>query len=91
MKSILRDLYRHQSWADAEHWRLIAAYDRARDDETIRTRLHHIHVVQHAFRWIIGDRRSPPQFTKAEDFATFDALREYARSYHADVEPWFSS
>jgi len=91
MKSILRDLYRHQSWADAEHWRLIAAYDRARDDETIRTRLHHIHVVQHAFRWITGDRRSPPQFTKAEDFATFDALREYARSYHADVEPWFSS
>lgn len=91
MNSVLRDLYRHQSWADAEHWRLITAYDKARDDETIRTRLHHIHVVQHAFRWITGDRQSPPQFTKAEDFPTFDALREYARSYHAGVEPWFSS
>jgi uncharacterized damage-inducible protein DinB len=91
MKSVLRDLYRHQSWADAEHWRLITACDKARDDDTIRTRLHHIHVVQHAFRWITGDRQSPPKFTKAEDFATFDALREYARSYHADVEPWFSS
>ena len=90
MKSVLLDLYRHQSWADAEHWRLITAYEKARDDETIRTRLHHIHVVQHAFRWITGDRQSPPKFTQAEDFRTFDALREYARSYHADVEPWFS-
>lgn len=91
MRSALHDLYRHQAWADAQHWRLIAGFDRARDDQTIRTRLHHIHVVQHAFRWITGDRQSPLPFTKAEAFPTFEALREYARSYHASVEPWLAS
>ncbi len=90
-KRWLHDLYRHQSWADAEHWRLIHSCDKARDDQAIRARLHHIHQVQHAFRWITGDRQSPPQFTTLDDFPTFDALREYARRYHADLDPWFST
>ena len=30
----LHDLYRHQEWADAEHWRLLGAFDPARNDES---------------------------------------------------------
>ena len=81
----LRDLYFHQSWADAEHWRAIGVYPAARDDEAVRHRLHHIHFVQHAFLWTVGDRTSPFVPTKAEAFTSFDQLRSYALDYHERV------
>jgi len=87
----LLDLYRHQAWADAEHWRLIGGFAPACDDEGIRSRLHHIHMVQHAFRWILGDRESPIEITKPADFASFHALREYARAYHELVGAYFDT
>jgi uncharacterized damage-inducible protein DinB len=87
----LHDLYRHQEWADAEHWRAIGSFDPARQDEVIRKRLHHIHLVQHAFEWSVGDRKTPPTFTKPDDFASFESLRDYARSFHSRVEPFFSA
>ena len=46
LTNTLHDLYRHQAWADAEHWRSIAGFDKGRDDDVIRKRLHHIHLVQ---------------------------------------------
>src|SRR5919108_2065113 len=51
MSELLRDLYAHQAWADAEHWRAIAAHQPAADDRIIQERLRHIHVVQRAFLW----------------------------------------
>ena len=87
----LLDLYRHQAWADAEQWRLLGGFEPARHDEGIRMRLHHIHAVQHAFRWLVGDRQSPIAITRAGDFASFDALRDYARGYHAEIEPYLET
>jgi uncharacterized damage-inducible protein DinB len=86
----LRDLYGHQSWADAECWRALAAHEPARDDQVIRKRLHHIHFVQRAFVWTVGDRQSPFVVTKPEDFASFDDLRAYAREYHEQVPGWLA-
>ena len=74
----LRNLYGHQEWADAEHWRALSEHPAAGDDEAIHNRLHHIHFVQHAFLWTVGDRKSPFAVTTAEDFASFDELRSYA-------------
>jgi hypothetical protein len=59
MNDWLNDLYPHQAWADAELWRSIGAHPSARDDKTIHQRLHHIHFVQHAFLWTVGDRTQP--------------------------------
>lgn len=87
----LHDLYRHQEWADAEHWRLLGAFEPARKDEGIRTRLHHIHMVQHAFVWIVGDRRTPFEISKPDDFSTFEALAEYARRYHRQLGSMFET
>jgi uncharacterized damage-inducible protein DinB len=87
----LRDLYAHQSWADAEHWRAIGAHPAAREDPAIRGRLHHIHFVQHAFLWTIGDRTQLFTPTKVEDFVSFDALRSYARAYHEQAVPLISA
>lgn len=84
MNPLLRDFYDHQVWADAEHWRAIAAHDGARDDQAIRHRLHHIAIVQRAFFWNVGGRQEAFAFTKAEDFA-FDTLKEYARRHHERI------
>ena len=81
----LHDLYSHQTWADSEHWRALGGHQAARDDHAIHKRLHHIHFVQRAFLWTVGDRMSPFVVDKAEDFASFDELRAYARRYHEQV------
>ena len=54
MDQLLRDLYGHQAWADAEHWRAIEAHPAARDDQAIRRRLYHLHSVQRGFMWVVG-------------------------------------
>ena len=89
IRNSLHDLYRHQAWADAEHWRAIAAFTSARNDDIIRKRLHHIHLVQYAFRWSVGDRSEPPRITTPADFASFEDLCQYGRAFHAGVEPYF--
>jgi uncharacterized damage-inducible protein DinB len=81
----LRDLYGHQAWADAEQWRAIQAHPPAREDDVIRTRLHHIHIVQRAFRWIVGTRDPAFTMTKPADFATLADLEAYGRAYHEEM------
>jgi uncharacterized damage-inducible protein DinB len=82
MNALLRDLYGHQAWADAEHWRAVSAHPPARDDLAIRSRLHHIAIVQRGFLWIATGRQGPFAFTTAEEFATLDDLQRYSREYH---------
>ena len=86
----LRNLYGHQSWADAEQWRALGEHTAARSDQAIHNRLHHIHFVQHAFLWTISDRKSQFAVTTAGDFASFDELRAYAREYHQKITPVLS-
>lgn len=74
----LVDLIRHQGWADAEHWRVLMEHPRGLEDEALRTRLHHLHLVQHAFLALV-ERRSM-QFGESTDFPDWAALRDYARA-----------
>ena len=85
MNLLILDLYGHQEWADAEHYRAIAPHAPARDDKAIRNRLHHIHIVQRAFLWAVGDRSAQFEMSTPEDFTTIDDLKAYARTYHDDV------
>jgi uncharacterized damage-inducible protein DinB len=82
----LRDLYGHQAWADAELWRAIAAHRPAREDQVIRGRLHHIHLVQRAFMWAVGDRATDLALSEPEDFESFEALEAFARGSHDAVD-----
>jgi len=79
MDSYLAELCGHQEWADAEHWRAFESHSTALNDKPIRERLLHIHLVQHAFLWLLGPR--DPQFDvkKIEDFATVLDLKKYGR------------
>ncbi len=85
MDSYLNELYGHQEWADAEHWRAIEAHAGAIDDKAIRERLLHIHLVQHAFCWTAGPRTDSFQVKKTEDFADASALKAYARQGLTDL------
>ncbi len=79
MNPLLRDLCGHQVWADAEQWRAIEAHPPAAQDSPLRNRLHHIHLVQRAFLWAVGDRSSGFVISTPEEFASLAALKDYAR------------
>jgi uncharacterized damage-inducible protein DinB len=77
--SYLEELYGHQEWADAEHWRAIEALPAALADQAIRDRLLHIHLVQHGFLWVTGSRTEGFAMKKMEDFRALADLKAYAR------------
>lgn len=84
--ALLHDLYGHQAWADAEHWRAIDGFASAHEDRALRTRLHHLHQVQRTFMWAVGDRAAPFTFTTPDGLATIDDLRAFARGSHAQMD-----
>jgi uncharacterized damage-inducible protein DinB len=79
---MLQEMLRHQEWADAEHWRAIEACPAAAADQGVRIRLHHIHLVQHAFAWMISERSERFVISRPEEFADLAALRRYAAEYY---------
>ena len=49
MIPLIRALFSHQAWADAAMWNAVRHCEAAAGDESLRTTLHHIVVVQRAF------------------------------------------
>lgn len=86
MPSHMEELFGHQQWADAEHWRAFEAFPASLNDKAIRDRLLHIHLVQHAFAWIVGPQTSQFVLKKAEDFAEAAGLKRYAQSGLAELD-----
>jgi len=74
MPAYLKELYAHQEWADAEHWRALQGHAAALADKAIRERLHHIHQVQAAFLWVVGPRREQFVITKVEDYPDIGSI-----------------
>jgi uncharacterized damage-inducible protein DinB len=79
MTGYLDELYAHQEWADAEHWRAFEAHPPVLEDKAIRERLYHIHLVEHAFLWITGPRSEPFTNRKLEEFSSISDLKKYAQ------------
>jgi uncharacterized damage-inducible protein DinB len=84
MEPVLHDLYRHQAWANAEHWRAIRGHEPAARDPAIYERLHHITLVTQAFNWLAAGAQGRFDVTKASDYADLAALAVVAR--RADEE-----
>ena len=91
MNQYLDELFAHQQWADAEHWRALEAHPAALADKAILERLLHIHLVQHAFLWAAGPRTSQFEFKKVEDFPVATEMKKYGRQGHADFQALFES
>ncbi len=91
MNSYLEELYLHQEWADAEHWRAFESFPQALEDKAIRERLVHIHLVQNAFLWITGLRTEEFAVKKLEDFGTMADLKAYARQVLSHLNAFVKS
>jgi uncharacterized damage-inducible protein DinB len=85
MLSYLDELYGHQEWADTEHWRALEGHATALADRAIRARLHHIHLVQSGFLWVVGPRTTQFAFSKVEDYPDMADLKAFARKVHKDL------
>ena len=85
MSSYLEELFAHQEWADAEHWRAFEAHAEALNDKAIRERVFHIHLVQHAFLWMTGSQATPFALKKIEDFPAMTDLKLYGRQGNAEL------
>jgi uncharacterized damage-inducible protein DinB len=81
-RDIIRDLYGHMQWADAEVWRAAKGID----DAKLLGLLQHIHVVQRAFLLMWTDA----ELAVDELYAKRDAteLQAFARAYYADSGPY---
>ena len=80
MNSYLDELFAHQQWADAEHWRAFEGHPAAFADKALYDRLYHIHLVQHAFLWVTGPRTAQFEYKKkVEEFGDAGALKKYER------------
>lgn len=81
----LDELYAHQAWADAEHWRALEAHPPALADKALCERLVHIHQVQYAFLWMVGPRPESFAFKNLRDYASMAELKADAQRYHAQI------
>ncbi len=77
---LVRDLLSHAAWADAEVWLAVRAHPELMADTALKTKLHHMHIVQYAFP-AIWDRR-PIDVAPLESFADADAMIAWARAGH---------
>ena len=88
---MLLDLFRHQAWADAEHWRALKAAPEALDDHAIRERLCHLHLVQQAFLWAVRARGGRFTAWKPEDYPDLRALEVEVRTFHETAIPYVAA
>ena len=74
----IRDLYRHQAWADAEHWACILAFEPARVDPALRARLLHIHGAQQL--WMARWQGLPWTLPEADQFPEITDILHLAKA-----------
>lgn len=77
---MIQALYEHMEWADAIVWRAALA---APADPTVREKLHHIHMTQHAFLSVW--RAVEPRYVALSAFEDNDSLIRWGRGAHDEI------
>src|SRR5690242_3331271 len=81
MLDVIKDLYAHQEWADASHWRAVLGSEAARKDPELKERLVHLHGAQQV--WLGRWQGVSFPFPKADDHATIEDTYHFAQACHA--------
>ncbi|MDQ3281327.1 MAG: hypothetical protein M3Q69_07925 [Acidobacteriota bacterium] len=86
---VIRDLFRHMQWADAEVWRALHAHPAALEDEKLRGTMQHLHVVQRAFllMWSGGAINPDELYAKRP----VDEMIAHARAYYGEADAFFDA
>ena len=74
---------------DAEHWRAYEQLPGVLQDEVLRSRLHHLHLVQEAFRLTVQGEAFKP--TSVADYPSSGALKDYGRQASSDLANYIES
>jgi uncharacterized damage-inducible protein DinB len=88
MLDVIRDLYAHQEWADAEHWRATLDSEAARRDPELKERLVHLHAAQQV--WLGRWQGVSLPFPKVEDHASIEDTFHFAQACHAALRAYLS-
>ncbi|MBK8725114.1 MAG: DinB family protein [Holophagaceae bacterium] len=86
MLELLKDLYAHQAWADAAHWKALRAHGPALADADLKGRLFHIHAVQQV--WLGRWQGLPMPFPKVEDYPDLEDLYHFAKACHVALRTY---
>lgn len=88
MLDVIKDIYAHQEWADASHWRVILGSEAARKDPELKERLVHLHAAQQV--WLGRWQGVSLPFPKAGDHATIEDTFHFAQACHAALRAFLS-
>lgn len=77
---MIQPLFEHMEWADALVWRAVLA---APADDTVREKLHHIHLTQHAFLSIWAG--TEPKYMALSAFSDNESLIRWGRGAHDEI------
>src|SRR5512140_1843430 len=86
--SMLQALFAHMEWADAAICRAVMSSEPARADRNLRERLHHLHLVQHAF---LSVWRGAPFVPRAAGSFDVPQLFEWAGAYYHELGQFLAS
>jgi uncharacterized damage-inducible protein DinB len=88
MLPMIRDLFAHQAWADAEMWRYFGATPAAHTDKKVLELLGHTHAVQRFFLSAMqGEPLTREELTKE---IPLPDLRDSYREYHIQADRFLS-
>lgn len=79
-----RSLLGHAEWADALIWGAVASSG----DSELRTKLHHLHMVQWAYLHVW--RRESIKARELASFPTVGAIRSWAREYYRELPQYLT-
>ena len=80
MLNLVIDFYGHQQWADAEVWKALEAFPSSLEDDDVRKKFHHIHLVQAAYLAIVTNTELVRK--KLEEFSSMAELKTYGITHH---------
>jgi uncharacterized damage-inducible protein DinB len=84
MLALIRDLFKHQAWGDAEIWRFVDGTPAAHSDKKILELLNHVHAVQrYFFSAVQGEPLTREELTRELPLAD---LRESYQRFHGSVD-----
>jgi len=82
---LIDELYRAMEWSDARMWAAV----RAVNAESLREKIYHLHMVQHAFLSVWrGTPERPPQL---ESFPDTLSIEQWARGYYAEARAFIAA
>jgi len=81
---LIDDLYRGMEWSDARMWAAV----RTVNAESLREKLHHLHLVQRAFLSVW--RGTPERLPELDSFPDTLAIEQWARGYYPEARAFIA-